>query len=91
MVRLGSDLLLASSRLKGTRVGVVCNHASLDRGYVHIVDRLASTPDVTLAAIFGLIGMLSLLPYKITRAKHAVMTEQLAAKRASEASEAHSS
>ena len=41
MVRLGSDLLLASSRLKGARVGVVCNHASVDRGFVHIVDRLA--------------------------------------------------
>jgi len=53
MVRLGSDLLLTSSRLKGARVGVVCNHASLDRGYLHIVDRLATTPDVTLAAIFG--------------------------------------
>jgi uncharacterized protein YbbC (DUF1343 family) len=53
MVRLGSDLLLASTRLKGARVGVVCNHASLDRGFLHIVDRLASAPDVTLAAIFG--------------------------------------
>jgi uncharacterized protein YbbC (DUF1343 family) len=53
MVRLGSDLLLASPRLKGARVGVVCNHASLDRSYLHIVDRLASAPDVTLAAIFG--------------------------------------
>jgi uncharacterized protein YbbC (DUF1343 family) len=53
MVRLGSDLLLASSRLKGHRVGVVCNHASLDRGFLHIVDRLASASDLTLAAIFG--------------------------------------
>ena len=53
MVRLGSDLLLASSRLKGARVGIVCNHASLDRGFLHIVDRLAAAPDVTLAAIFG--------------------------------------
>jgi uncharacterized protein YbbC (DUF1343 family) len=53
MVRLGSDLLLSSSRLKGARVGVVCNHASVDRGYAHIVDRLASAPGVTLAAIFG--------------------------------------
>jgi uncharacterized protein YbbC (DUF1343 family) len=53
MIRLGSDLLLASSRLKGARVGVVCNHASLDRGFQHIVDRLATAPDVTLAAIFG--------------------------------------
>jgi len=53
MVRLGSDLLLASPRLNGARVGVVCNHASLDRGFRHIVDRLAAAPDVTLAAIFG--------------------------------------
>jgi uncharacterized protein YbbC (DUF1343 family) len=53
MIRLGSDLLLSSSRLKGARVGVVCNHASLDRGFLHIVDRLAAAPDVTLAAIFG--------------------------------------
>jgi uncharacterized protein YbbC (DUF1343 family) len=53
MIRLGSDLLLASSRLKGARVGIVCNHASLDRGFLHIVDRLAAAPDVTLAAIFG--------------------------------------
>jgi GPH family glycoside/pentoside/hexuronide:cation symporter len=44
-----------------------------------------------LAAIFGLLGMLALLPYGITRARHAVMTEQLAAKRAAELSEAHSS
>ena len=53
MVRLGSDLLLASTRLKGARVGVVCNHASLDRGFLHIVDRLAASKDCTLAAIFG--------------------------------------
>jgi uncharacterized protein YbbC (DUF1343 family) len=53
MVRLGSELLLASPRLKGARVGIVCNHASLDRGFLHIVDRLAAAPDVTLAAIFG--------------------------------------
>ena len=53
MVRLGSDLLLASSRLNGARVGVVCNHASLDRGFLHIVDRFASAPGVTLSAIFG--------------------------------------
>jgi uncharacterized protein YbbC (DUF1343 family) len=53
MVRLGSDLLLSSPRLKGTRVGVVCNHASLDRGFLHIVDRLAAADHLTLAAIFG--------------------------------------
>ena len=52
-VRLGSDVLLASGRLAGKRVGVVCNHASIDRGFLHIVDRLAAADDLTLAAIFG--------------------------------------
>lgn len=52
-VRLGSDVLLSSGRLRGLRVGVVCNHASLDRGFHHIVDRLAAADGVTLAAIFG--------------------------------------
>jgi uncharacterized protein YbbC (DUF1343 family) len=44
---------LSSSRLAGARVGVVCNHASLDRGFAHIVDRLAGAEGVRLAAIFG--------------------------------------
>ncbi len=60
-VRLGSDVLLASGRLTGARVGIVCNHASVDRGFHHIVDRLSSRTDagpgrdrsVTLGAIFG--------------------------------------
>jgi uncharacterized protein YbbC (DUF1343 family) len=52
-VRLGSDVLLSSTRLRGTRVGVVCNHASVDRGFDHIVDRLTHADGVTLGAIFG--------------------------------------
>jgi uncharacterized protein YbbC (DUF1343 family) len=52
-VRLGSDALLSSGRLRGLRVGIVCNHASIDRGFRHIVDRLAHADDVTLGAIFG--------------------------------------
>ena len=52
-VRLGSDVLLSSGKLQGRRVGVVCNHASIDRGFQHIVDRLAAAEGVTLAAIFG--------------------------------------
>jgi uncharacterized protein YbbC (DUF1343 family) len=52
-VRLGSDVLLESGRLRHKRVGVLCNHASVDLGFVHIVDRLAGAEDVTLAAIFG--------------------------------------
>ena len=52
-VRLGTDVLLSSARLRGKRVGIVCNHASLDLGFEHIVDRLAAAEDVTLGAIFG--------------------------------------
>jgi uncharacterized protein YbbC (DUF1343 family) len=52
-IRLGSDVLLSSNRLNGARVGVVCNHASIDRGFRHVIDRLATAPGVTLAAIFG--------------------------------------
>jgi uncharacterized protein YbbC (DUF1343 family) len=50
---LGSDRLLASSRLHGLRVGVLANPASIDAQFRHIVDRLAASPDWTLAAIFG--------------------------------------
>jgi uncharacterized protein YbbC (DUF1343 family) len=52
-VRLGTDRLLDSRRLRGARVGIVCNHASVDRGITNIVDRLAAADGVTLAAIFG--------------------------------------
>ena len=52
-VRLGSDVLLCSSRLTGARVGVVCNHASIDRGFLHVIDRVEVCEGVTLAAIFG--------------------------------------
>jgi hypothetical protein len=38
-VRLGTGVLLASPRLRGKRVGIVCNHASVDLGFEHIVDR----------------------------------------------------
>ncbi len=52
-VRLGTDVLLASPRLRGARVGIVCNHASVDGNYRHIVDRLTDATDVRIAAIFG--------------------------------------
>jgi uncharacterized protein YbbC (DUF1343 family) len=52
-VRLGSDVLLSSGRLRGSRVGIVCNPASIDRDFAHIIDRLAGAEGVTLAAIFG--------------------------------------
>jgi uncharacterized protein YbbC (DUF1343 family) len=52
-VRLGSNILLESGKLKGARVGVVCNPASVDRGFAHIIDRVAAADGVTLGAIFG--------------------------------------
>jgi uncharacterized protein YbbC (DUF1343 family) len=51
-VILGSERLLASDRLAGRRVGVVCNPASVDRHLQHVVDRVAAS-GATLAAIFG--------------------------------------
>lgn len=50
---LGSDRLLASSRLNGLRVGVLANPASVDAVFRHIVDRLAAASNWQLAAIFG--------------------------------------
>jgi len=52
-LNLGSDQLLASKRLDGRRVGVVCNPASVDAGLRHVADRLATLPGMRLAAIFG--------------------------------------
>ncbi len=52
-VTLGSTRLLASGRLKGLKVGVVANPASVDHAFVHIVDQVRAAEGVTLAAIFG--------------------------------------
>ena len=54
-VSLGTDRLLASGRLDGRRVGIVCNPASVDRQLRHIADRLVSAGSggPALQAIFG--------------------------------------
>ena len=52
-VLLGSERLLSSGALKGKRVGVVSNPASIDSRFQHIARVIADAPDVTLAAIFG--------------------------------------
>jgi len=49
----GSQRLLASGALRGARVGVVCNPASIDAAFGHVADRIADAEGVTLAAIFG--------------------------------------
>jgi uncharacterized protein YbbC (DUF1343 family) len=52
-VQLGTDQLIGSGRLRGARIGIVCNHASVSHGFAHIVDRLTAADEVRLAAIFG--------------------------------------
>lgn len=52
-IHLGSELLLASGRLHGRRVGILCNPASVDSALVHVVDAFAKEPDARLAAVFG--------------------------------------
>jgi uncharacterized protein YbbC (DUF1343 family) len=52
-MRLGSERLLESPRLRGLRVGVVANPASIDRQFHHITERLSSSNEFTLTAIFG--------------------------------------
>src|SRR5688500_12444919 len=52
-VRLGSDVLLGTHRLRGARVGIVCNHASVDHVFRHVGDRRLGEPGGELAAIFG--------------------------------------
>lgn len=50
---LGSERLIASSRLDGLKVGILANPASVDHEFRHIVDRLGEDDRFTLAAIFG--------------------------------------
>ena len=50
---LGSTHLLQSNRLRGRRVGIVSNPASVDGRFVHVVDALMAAPGITVAAIFG--------------------------------------
>jgi uncharacterized protein YbbC (DUF1343 family) len=52
-LQLGSDRLFATNSLDNRRVAIVCNPASVDAGFAHIVDRLAGHPRAILAAIFG--------------------------------------
>ncbi len=50
---LGSERLIASSRLNGLRVGVLANPASVDRDFRHVADRLGASTHYALGAIFG--------------------------------------
>jgi uncharacterized protein YbbC (DUF1343 family) len=52
-VTLGSTRLLESGRLRGHRVGIVSNPASVDHTLRHIVDLLLAQRDIEVTAIFG--------------------------------------
>jgi uncharacterized protein YbbC (DUF1343 family) len=52
-VTLGLTRLLASRRLDGLSVGLVCNPASVDGHLRHAADQVAADDRVTLGAIFG--------------------------------------
>ena len=52
-VTLGSTRLFQSGKLRGRRIGLVCNPASVDERIHHIVDVAFATPGVEIAALFG--------------------------------------
>ncbi len=52
MLALGTDILFQKELLKGRRAGLVCNPASIDAGFRHVVDRAAEA-GITIGALFG--------------------------------------
>ena len=52
-VSLGSDSLVASDRLAGQRLGLVCNPASVDAEFRHVADRFSAKDGTSLATLFG--------------------------------------
>jgi uncharacterized protein YbbC (DUF1343 family) len=52
-VTLGCERLAGSGRLRGRRVGIVSNPASVDSRLRHVVDRVTDGTGATLAALFG--------------------------------------
>jgi uncharacterized protein YbbC (DUF1343 family) len=52
-MKLGSERLVASTRLDGLRVGVLANPASVDRGFQHLADLLGHSNRHKVTAIFG--------------------------------------
>lgn len=54
-IRLGLEKLLEEqgALIKGVRVGLICNQASVDHGFRHAADILHGHPHVELTALFG--------------------------------------
>ena len=51
-VTLGSDVLFDRSLLRGRTIGLVCNPASIDAQFCHVIER-AERAGVHVGAIFG--------------------------------------
>lgn len=54
-IRLGLERLLTEriELLRGARVGLICNQASVDHGFQHAADLFHANPGTKLAALFG--------------------------------------
>jgi uncharacterized protein YbbC (DUF1343 family) len=54
-IKLGLERLLEEGRraLRGARVGLICNQASVDHGFRHAADLLHEHSDINLRALFG--------------------------------------
>ena len=54
-IKLGIERLLAEKidLLRGARVGLVCNQASVDHGYRHVADLFHQNASINLTALFG--------------------------------------
>jgi len=54
-VELGLERLLEEGHaaIRGARVGLICNQASVDHSYRHAADLLHNHPDIQLRALFG--------------------------------------
>ena len=54
-VELGLERLLEEGHpaIRGARVGLICNQASVDHSYHHAADLLHNHPDIQLRALFG--------------------------------------
>src|SRR5437773_4260968 len=50
---LGIERLQQTHLLRGARVGLVCNQASVDHRFRHVADLFHQHPDVNLTALFG--------------------------------------
>ena len=51
-ITLGTDILFQKDLVKGRRIGLVCNPASIDASFRHVSDR-ATAAGVTIGALFG--------------------------------------